>query len=61
MFRLAEDGSVSLEVKANFESKASSEAVSRLYHLQAEIEKRDQVIGELTLANRLLKKDLRMI
>ncbi|PIR23949.1 MAG: hypothetical protein COV44_00210 [Deltaproteobacteria bacterium CG11_big_fil_rev_8_21_14_0_20_45_16] len=47
--------------KLKVDSRRSSQSVSELHQLQTEIEKRDQVIGELTLANRLLKKDLRMI
>ena len=47
--------------KFQSEGRKNLQPVSQLHHLQSEIEKRDQVIGELTLANRLLKKDLRMI
>lgn len=39
----------------------SLEPMSRLHQLESEIASRDQVIGELTLANRLLKKNLRII
>lgn len=35
------------------EGRKSTESVSQLHHLRSEIEKRDQVIGELTLANHL--------
>ena len=44
------------EAALSGKSKGSDAQVRRVAELEQQIEKRDQVIGELTIANRILKK-----
>jgi transposase len=44
------------EAALSGKSKVSDSPARRLAELEQQIEKRDQVIGELTIANRILKK-----